>query len=115
MPTASAPRVLIVDAVPLIRWHHERLDGRGYPDGLTGDDIPPMVRVLSIADVYDSLASDRPYRAPIPHELCLDMLRDNARGGGLDPDLVTLFSEIVTPCPRSPLSPCHLPAPRPWR
>ena len=55
------------------------------------------MRILSVADVYDSLSSDRPYRAPIPHELCLDMLRDNARGGGLDGDLVALFSTVVTP------------------
>jgi putative two-component system response regulator len=84
-------------AVPLIRWHHERLDGRGYPDGIAGDAIPFTVRILSVADVYDSLSSDRPYRAPIPHERCLDMLRENAQGGGLDIELVTLFSEIVTP------------------
>jgi putative two-component system response regulator len=87
------------DAVPLIRWHHERLDGRGYPDGIAGDSIPLQVRILSVADIYDSLSSDRPYRAPIPHELCLDMLRDNARGGGLDLRLVSLFSEIVAPIP----------------
>jgi putative two-component system response regulator len=96
------PLLSVRDAVPLIRWHHERLDGRGYPDGLAGDDIPPLVRVLSVADIYDSLSSDRPYRAPIPHELCLDMLRDNARGGGLDVELVALFSEVVTPCPEVP-------------
>ncbi len=90
------------DAVPLIRWHHERLDGGGYPDGLRGDDIPPLVRILSITDVYDSLTSDRPYRAPIPHHLCLEMLLENARGGGLDLELVTLFSEIVTPLPTAP-------------
>jgi putative two-component system response regulator len=87
------------DAVPLIRWHHERLDGRGYPDGIAGEAIPLQVRILSVADVYDSLSSDRPYRAPIPHELCLDMLRDNARGGGLDLKLVSLFCEIVAPIP----------------
>jgi putative two-component system response regulator len=85
------------DAVPLIRWHHERLDGRGYPDGLAGDAIPLPVRILSVADVYDSLSSDRPYRASIAHQVCLDILRDNARGGGLDLELVTLFCEIVAP------------------
>jgi putative two-component system response regulator len=90
------------DVVPLVRWHHERLDGRGYPDGLRGDQIPLLVRVLSVADVFDSLASDRPYRARMPLELCLDLLVDNARGGGLDPDLVHRFSLIVrdlTPLP----------------
>jgi putative two-component system response regulator len=90
------------EAVPLIRSHHERLDGRGYPDGLVGDAIPTLVRILSVADIYDSLSSDRPYRAPIPHELCLDMLHDNARGGGLDLELVRVFSKIVEPIPPLP-------------
>jgi putative two-component system response regulator len=79
------------DAVPLIRWHHERMDGRGYPDGLPGEQIPLLVRILAVADVYDSLASDRPYRQPIPHAVCLEMLRNNAAGGGLDPELVEYF------------------------
>jgi putative two-component system response regulator len=87
------------DAVPLIRWHHERLDGTGYPDGIAGDAIPLLVRILSVADVYDSLSSDRPYRSPIPHALCLDLLRDNARSGGLDPVLVELFGDVVSPQP----------------
>jgi putative two-component system response regulator len=85
------------DAIPLIRWHHERLDGRGYPDGLRGDEIPRLVRILSVCDVYDSLASDRPYRAAIPHNRCLEMLRENALDGGLDPDLVALFADLMPP------------------
>ena len=82
------------DVVPLIRWHHERADGRGYPDGLRGGDIPFLVRVLSVADVYDALTSDRPYRAGLPHAACLDVLRKDAAGGGLDPGLVEKFCEI---------------------
>jgi putative two-component system response regulator len=85
------------DAVPLIRSHHERQDGRGYPDGLKAAEIPLLVRILSVADVYDSLSSDRPYRGRIPHERCLQMLREDALSGGLDLDLVLAFSEIVTP------------------
>jgi putative two-component system response regulator len=83
------------DAIPLIRWHHERLDGGGYPDGLRGEQVPPLVRILSVCDVYDSLASERPYRGPIPHAVCLRMLRDDALGGGLDLEMVTLFTEVV--------------------
>ena len=79
------------DVVPLIRWHHERLDGRGYPDGLKGDAIPYMVRILSVADVYDALHSARPYRAAVPHARCLEILRSDAAGGGLDRELVELF------------------------
>jgi putative two-component system response regulator len=90
----------IRDAVPLIRWHHERLDGRGYPDGLRGADIPLLVRLLAVADVYDSLASKRPYRSAIPHDFCLELLRSNAANGGLDPWLVDRFCalpELGTP------------------
>jgi putative two-component system response regulator len=79
------------DAVPLIRWHHERLDGRGYPDVLKGDQIPLLVRVLAVADVFDSLASKRPYRPPMPNRRCLELLRENAAEGGLDPELVECF------------------------
>ncbi|HTU19167.1 MAG TPA: HD-GYP domain-containing protein [Gemmataceae bacterium] len=85
------------ETLPLIRWHHERLDGKGYPDGLRGDAIPQLVRILSVADVYDALSSERPYRQSIPHGSCLEMLRQNALGGGLDPDLVAIFHDIVTP------------------
>jgi putative two-component system response regulator len=79
------------DATNLIRSHHERLDGRGYPDGLSGDGISQLVRIMTVADVYDSLASDRPYRSRIPHDKCLGIMRENAAGGGLDPALVALL------------------------
>jgi putative two-component system response regulator len=100
---------------PLIRWHHERPDGAGYPDGLRGEAIPRLVRVLSVADVYDSLASERPYRAPLPPEFALQALRELALGGGLDPELVALFGEAVVPARPAPvpnplrgaLSPAH--------
>jgi putative two-component system response regulator len=85
------------ETLPLIRWHHERLDGQGYPDGLHGDAIPKLVRILSVADVYDALSSERPYRQSMSHEHCLRVLRDSALGGGLDPDLVTVFHDVVTP------------------
>lgn len=79
------------EVIPLIRWHHERCDGKGYPDKLHGRGIPLLVRMLSVADVYDALSSKRPYREAIPHGECLDMLRVNADKGGLDADLVELF------------------------
>jgi putative two-component system response regulator len=83
------------DAVPLIRWHHERHDGRGYPDAIAGDKIPRSVRILAVADVYDSLASNRPYRPPIPHARCLELLRTNAAEGGLDRHTVDEFCKLV--------------------
>ena len=82
------------DVLPLIRWHHERLDGTGYPDRLRGEAIPPLVRILSVADVYDALRSDRPYRGGLPHGKCLEILRQDAAGGGLDPDLVEAFCRL---------------------
>ena len=85
------------ETLPLIHWHHERLDGTGYPDGLRDEQIPLLVRILSVADVYDALSSSRPYRQPIPHALSLEMLRANALGGGLDPDLVAIFHFAVKP------------------
>jgi putative two-component system response regulator len=85
------------ETLPLVRSHHERLDGKGYPDGLCGDEIPHLVRILAVADVYDALSSERPYRRAIAHETCLKMLRDSALGGGLDPDLVGVFYSIITP------------------
>lgn len=88
------PLESVRDVIPLIRWHHERIDGGGYPDGLSGGAIPPLVRALSVADVYDALSSDRPYRAGLPPAECRDILRADAAGGGLDPELVELFCRI---------------------
>jgi putative two-component system response regulator len=82
------------EVIPLIRWHHERLDGSGYPDGLKGDAIPLLVRILSVADVYDALASARPYRGVLPHNVCLEILQKNAAGGEFDAALVKAFSEL---------------------
>ncbi len=93
----AEPLRSVRDAVPMIRWHHERLDGRGYPDGLFGGAIPLLVRILSVADVYDSLSSARPYRGAIPHQQCLEILRRDAAGGGLDPELVNHFCNAVAP------------------
>jgi putative two-component system response regulator len=98
------------DVVAMVRWHHERLDGRGYPDGLRGSEIPEPVRILAVADVYDSLASDRPYRPAIPHPQCLEMLRADAAGGGLDPELVAAFCKL---CAAGAL-PAAVPAARDW-
>lgn len=87
------PLQSISEVIPLIRWHHERCDGRGYPDGLRGAEIPLLVRMLSVADVYDALSSKRPYRGAIPHPECIQLLHENAARGGLDPELVHLFCE----------------------
>lgn len=83
-------------AIPLIRWHHERMDGKGYPDGLMGGSIPLPVRVLSVADTYDALSSDRPYRVAMSHAQSREGMVENAVSGGLDPEIVRVFFEITT-------------------
>ena len=89
------------EVIPLIRWHHERCDGKGYPDRLGSGAIPLLVRILSVADVFDAMSSKRPYREAIPHRDCLDLLRVNAAKGGLDGDLVELFCRAY-PTPAAP-------------
>lgn len=81
-------------AIPMIRWHHERMDGKGYPDGLFAAAIPLSARLLSVADCYDALASNRPYRPALQHPDCLRIMRESAAKGGLDPELVECFAGI---------------------
>jgi putative two-component system response regulator len=86
----------VKEVIPYIRWHHERMDGQGYPDGLFGGSVPLGVRVLAVADVYDALASARPYRPALPVNECLEILRNDAKTGGLDPELVKAFCSQPT-------------------
>ncbi len=81
------------DIRPMIRSHHERWDGRGYPDGLQGEAIALAARALCIADVYDALTTDRPYRrGHSPHQALQIMLSDQ---GAFDPTLIGLFEEML--------------------
>jgi len=73
-----------------IRHHHERWDGSGYPDGLAGEQIPLGARIIAVADAYDAMTSDRPYRAALPHEIALVEIRRGA-GTQFDPDVVAAF------------------------
>ncbi len=72
----------------LIRGHHERLDGRGYPDGLKGDAIPVPLRCISVADVYDALTSDRSYRKALSTEEALRLMRQESSVGMWDPRII---------------------------
>src|SRR5438874_6416209 len=80
--------------LPLIRHHHERIDGAGYPDHLAGKDIPLGARIAAIADAWDAMVSDRPYRAGLPREEALRRMRANA-GKQWDPHLVQLFLALL--------------------
>jgi len=79
----------------LIRGHHERLNGTGYPDQLKGDAILVPLRCLTIADVYDALTSDRPYRRALPRDSALRIIREEAGMGMWDPRLIDLFATTI--------------------
>jgi putative two-component system response regulator len=90
------PLTTLTSVLQLIRHHHERYDGRGYPDGLRGDAIPHEVRLLSIVDAYDALTSHRSYRpAPLTHDAAISTLRREAAGGKWDPQMVEQFSAML--------------------
>ena len=74
----------------IIRCHHERYDGNGYPDRLKGADIPFLARILSVADVYDALASDRTYRSRMDAAQILEIIQ-RGKGSFFDPDVVDTF------------------------
>ncbi len=90
------PLTTLTAVLQLIRHHHERYDGRGYPDGLRAEKIPYEVRLLSIVDAYDALTSHRSYRpAPLSHDAALATLRREAAGGKWDPVMVDQFAAML--------------------
>jgi HD-GYP domain-containing protein (c-di-GMP phosphodiesterase class II) len=89
-----APLEFFADGAVIVLHHHERQDGSGYPDGLRGDSIPVGARVVAIADVYDALVSDRPYRPRLTPEAAIEHLREEA-GRRLDTRLTALFIELL--------------------
>jgi putative nucleotidyltransferase with HDIG domain len=79
-----------LDEQAIIRHHHERFDGTGYPEGLKGEKIPLLSRILSVADVYDALTSDRSYRKKMPEEDVLKIIMENS-GTQFDPRVIDAF------------------------
>ncbi|MDD3818800.1 MAG: HD domain-containing protein, partial [Actinomycetota bacterium] len=77
-----------------ILHHHERWDGKGYPKGLKGKKIPTLARIVSIADAFDSMTNDRPYRKAMTIEEAVNEIKKEA-GAQFDPDFVELFTEIL--------------------
>jgi putative two-component system response regulator len=90
-----APLRSFRQVLPIIRWHHERLDGTGYPDHLRGDQIPLIARVLQTVDIYDALTTDRPYRKALSSERAFAILRDEVRRGWWDGALVNEFEQLL--------------------
>ncbi len=81
--------------LPIIRHHHEHSDGSGYPDGLTQGEIPLLPRILQVVDVYDALRTKRPYKHALSHEEAAVTMRDEARAGLWDQELVIEFFEML--------------------
>src|SRR5581483_10763254 len=80
--------------VPIVKSHHERWDGNGYPEGLKGEEIPLSARILSLVDCYDALTTNRPYRAPMDREKVIEFFRREA-GSAYDPGVVHTFIENI--------------------
>jgi putative two-component system response regulator len=81
--------------LPIIRHHHEKLDGSGYPDGLSGDRIPVTARILQITDIYDALTTDRPYRKAVSTQEAFTIMRNEVRRGWWDSTILNEFEAIV--------------------
>jgi putative two-component system response regulator len=85
----------LLEAVrPIVRHHHERLDGSGYPDALQGDAVPLLAQIIGIVDVFDALTTDRPYRAALPRERALAELRREVERGWRSRELVAEFTAL---------------------
>ncbi len=79
------------DVIPGVQHHHEWFNGNGYPSGLTGADIPLTARIIAIADAFDALTTDRPYRKALNSRAALELLEDDA-DKHFDPNLVSIFT-----------------------
>ncbi|WP_374509861.1 HD domain-containing phosphohydrolase [Niveibacterium sp.] len=100
-----SPLKSMARTVPIIRSHHERWDGSGYPDGLAGEAIPLLARVFQIVDIYDALAYARPYKAALPQAEVLRILSEEGARGWRDPALLAVFLDLVARDPDAFASP----------
>jgi len=81
--------------LPIIRHHHEKRDGSGYPDGLRGDEIPLAARVLQVVDIYDALTSLRPYKSAMPAAAAIKIMREEVRKGWWDPAVIDELENLL--------------------
>lgn len=91
----------LAPALPAIRHHHERWDGRGYPNGLVGEQIPPLARIIAVADAFDSLTCSRSHRPPLSDGQACARLRERA-GSHLDPGVVDALERVIAERPWAP-------------
>jgi putative two-component system response regulator len=96
------PMKTLAKVLPIIRNHHEKWDGTGYPDGLKGEKIPLLARILQMADIYDALTTARPYKRAYTHEEAMAVFDEEVRKGWRDPELVSLFQQICPPVEEDP-------------
>jgi putative two-component system response regulator len=89
------PMRSLAPVIPIIRHHHERWNGTGYPDGIFGKDIPLLARVLQLADIYDALTSVRPYKPALSPVEALSVLSEEVALGWRDPELVAVFRDLI--------------------
>ena len=85
---------LVQKAYEIARWHHERYDGRGYPDGLKGEEIPVSAQIVALADVYDALTSERCYKKAFTHEQAISMI-SNGECGTFNPLLIDVLNKVA--------------------
>ena len=88
------PIQLLHGLIPLILYHHERWDGKGYPYGLKENEIPLGARIIAIADVYHAMVSDRPYRKALSEGKAITLIKENS-GTQFDPEIAEIFIKIV--------------------
>jgi len=82
--------------LPIIRSHHERFNGSGYPDGLAGENIPLIAQIVALVDCFDAMSSTRPYRQALEKEVVIELLREDARKGWWETNMSTAFLELIS-------------------
>ena len=87
------------EVVPLVEYHHERIDGRGYPHGLKGDEIPLLARIISVADAFDAMTSDRVYRTKMDLSQAIEQL-EKGKGTQFDEKVVDVFEKLLEDFPK---------------
>ena len=96
-----APMKSFRNVLPIIRSHHEKQDGSGYPDHLKGQEIPLTARILQTMDIYDSLTTDRPYRKALSQEKALEIMSEETRRGWWDAELVSALEGLLAEFPQA--------------
>lgn len=100
-----SPLTSLRPVLPIIRHHHESYDGTGYPDGLRGPQIPLIARVFQVADIYDALTTQRPYKPALTRSQAMEIMQERVNQGCLDPSLLAQFRQVLNSPPVPVLRP----------